>query len=150
MRWAPLPDSAAEQEVAIVLRLSNMINAFRHRGHFAANLDPLRGSSHKKLNPHEPIYWVNTDAVDVCRLLQNYPHSVDLSVFGLEGVDVQRRFDLSSEFLVKKQVWWTVMEVGSERLTVLQPCILLFAWQLMRCFCRWWSSCASATVGAWQ
>jgi hypothetical protein len=35
----------------------------RHRGHFAANLDPLRGSSHKKLNPHEPIYWVNTDAV---------------------------------------------------------------------------------------
>jgi 2-oxoglutarate dehydrogenase E1 component len=83
----------------------------RHRGHFAANLDPLRGSSHKKLNPHEPIYWVNTDAVDVCQLLKDYPHSVDLSVFGLEGVDRTRFYDLSSEFLVQKKKWWTVLEV---------------------------------------
>jgi hypothetical protein len=30
-------------------------------------LDPLRGSSHKKLSPHEPIYWKQADQVDVCR-----------------------------------------------------------------------------------
>lgn len=79
----------------------------RHRGHFAANLDPLRGSSHKKLSPHEPIYWVNTDAVDVCRLLKDYPNSVDLSVFGLEKIDFEKRFDLSSEFLAQDKKWWT-------------------------------------------
>ena len=83
----------------------------RHRGHFAANLDPLRGSSHKKLSPHEPIYWVNTDAVDVCRLLKDYPRSVDLSVFGLEDVDRARHFDLSSEILVQRKKKWTVMEL---------------------------------------
>ena len=58
MNWKPISESESDSEIATILRLSNMINSFRHRGHFAANLDPLRGSSHKKLNPHEPIYWV--------------------------------------------------------------------------------------------
>jgi hypothetical protein len=93
------PFLASRADLTIGMRTSGA----RHRGHFAANLDPLRGSSHKKLNPHEPIYWVNTDAVDVCQLLKDYPHSVDLSVFGLQEVDRNRSFDLSSEFLVQKK-----------------------------------------------
>jgi len=101
------PFLASRADLTIGMRTSGA----RHRGHFAANLDPLRGSSHKKLNPHEPIYWVNTDAVDVCQLLKDYPHSVDLSVFGLQEVDRNRSFDLSSEFLVQKKKWWTVQEV---------------------------------------
>jgi 2-oxoglutarate dehydrogenase E1 component len=54
---------------------------------------------------------VNTDAVDVCRLLKDYPNTVDLSVFGLEKIDFEKRFDLSSEFLAQDKKWWTVMEV---------------------------------------
>jgi len=49
--------------------------------------------------------------VDVCRLLKDYPHSVDLSVFGLDHVKMSRKFNLSSEFLAHKKKWWTVMEV---------------------------------------
>ena len=49
--------------------------------------------------------------MDVCRLLKDYPHSVDLSVFGLEDVERTRRFNMSSELLVQKKKWWTVMEV---------------------------------------
>jgi len=54
---------------------------------------------------------VNTDAVDTCRLLKDYPAKVDLSVFGLENVDLNRRFNLSSEFLAHTKTHWTVMEV---------------------------------------
>ena len=43
------------------------------RRHFAAMVDPLRGSSHKKLNADEPINWTNVDAVDVTLLLRDYP-----------------------------------------------------------------------------
>jgi len=37
MRWAALPDDAADNETACTLRLANMINAFR----FLAPLDNL-------------------------------------------------------------------------------------------------------------
>jgi len=49
--------------------------------------------------------------VDVCRLLKDYPRFVDLSVFGLDKVNLERHYDLSSEILVQKKKKWTVMEV---------------------------------------
>jgi len=111
MKWPAVPKEDGRRLTTIALRLSNMINAFRHRGHFAAMLDPLRGSSHKKLNPHEPIYWVNTDAVDVCRLLKDYPDRLDLTVFGLEEVDPNERFAIGHEFLAHPKKDWSISEV---------------------------------------
>ena len=126
MKWPAIPQEDGKRLTTIALRLSNMINAFRHRGHFAAMLDPLRGSSHKKLNPHEPIYWVNTDAVDVCRcchnnclllmltvcrLLKDYPDRLDLTVFGLEDVDPNERFAIGHEFLAHPKRDWSIHDV---------------------------------------
>jgi len=105
-------DSEEDRKQAIILRLSNLINSFRHRGHFAAMLDPIRGSCHQKLHPNEPIEWsIDPDNVDVVLLLKNYPESMDLTVFGLEGVDINEKFQVGDEFLGRFKRMWSIAEI---------------------------------------
>ena len=39
------------------VRVFQMVEAMRHRGHLAATLDPLRGKQSRQLSPQEPIHW---------------------------------------------------------------------------------------------
>lgn len=71
------------------VKVFRMLIIFRRRGHLAAQVDPLRGSLHRNLNPQEPIGWriggvhgIQVSSIDVCRLLRDYPSRLDLSVFG--------------------------------------------------------------------
>ncbi|CAJ1334357.1 unnamed protein product [Effrenium voratum] len=73
------------------VRIFRLAQAFRHRGHLAACLDPLRGKQSRKLSPDEPVHWrvggrhgQKIHSIDVNQLLREYPERIDLGVFALE------------------------------------------------------------------
>ena len=71
------------------IKVVDLINTFRNRGHFAANLDPL-GSGRKP-------FWLpqsEKDFPDVVSLLKDYPHSLDLRRFHLQSEDLDSPVDL--------------------------------------------------------
>lgn len=88
-------------------KVDRMITAFRDRGHYAAQLDPLSMSNQDSAGKYveRPASWLPSSASehpDVVRLLRSQkPGGLDLSVFGLDtGLDTDDAISPSALFEV--------------------------------------------------
>ena len=88
----------ALEATEISLRMLRLIQAFRFRGHFAANLDPLAEPS-RRMGIERKISWLPDDPdlyPDTVKLLKNFP-VLDLRPFKLESVDPDTPYFIGDE-----------------------------------------------------
>jgi hypothetical protein len=97
-------------DVAVPLKLLNMVYAFRNRGHFAAELDPLIAVDNGRISS-----WLPEDPEkhpDVVRFIRRYPSHLDLKPFHLENTSLSKKYYLGNEIRASTgQTEWTVPEL---------------------------------------
>jgi len=99
--------------VDVSLKLARILRAFRRRGHFAANLDPLK---YLEVAGNERRTWWNSDEhkPDVEKFLNPKNSSkFDLDVFGLSGVDLNKEYFLGDEVRVHNKPYWSINSLVS-------------------------------------
>ena len=108
----------------IARNMLKMVRAFRNKGHFAASLDPLDAATFCMFNPadkqsnikNKELCTIHDDDLgilkrkssclpenpnehpNVVRMLRNYPETIDLSVFELDGLPLDKKYDIGNEF----------------------------------------------------
>lgn len=98
-------------DVDISLRMLQMVQAFRQRGHYAASLDPLSESPNSKLK--RQLSWLPKDPdkhPDVVKLLRNYPKELNLEPFELDNVSIDKKFYLGNSYS-KTVKFWSIREL---------------------------------------
>ena len=91
--------SASKHAGDVSIKCLRLINAFRHRGHFNARINPLLESKYENID-RSMINAIMTRSsyhrmCDVVKLLQNYPQSIDLHPFDMDLKDLDQKLDLS-------------------------------------------------------
>ena len=99
--------------------MAEMIKAFRTRGHFAANIDPLQNIDEESLDDDlrnvrqtRTLWYDLPNVPDVVKLLRS-DGNLDLSAFRMENVDLDEWFYLGSTMRVKDQDFWTLRHLIS-------------------------------------
>ncbi len=91
--------SASKHASDVSIKCLRLINAFRHRGHFNARINPLLESKYENID-RSMINSIMTRSsyhrmCDVVKLLQNYPQSIDLHPFDMDEKDLDQKLDLN-------------------------------------------------------
>ncbi len=83
----------------ISVKCLKLINAFRYRGHFNSRINPLLETSNENIDRSMINAIISRSSYhrmcDVVKLLQNYPHNIDLQPFNMDEKDLDQKLDLN-------------------------------------------------------